>query len=163
MVDIDYSRELSQEELSKLTTEQRRDYLDARKRMRNGTKLSDILGSVDRKAEPPVKENPTSETKEPKKQPKEKSVPQVKRDAKGRVDKGFGLNQDGTFRQKPNGRKCIPESLRKTSVHIMVRKDNIDLIQNAINENKMNDTVPHILSEYIAEHIEDILRELTAN
>ena len=43
MVDIDYSRELSHEELSKLTTEQRRDYLDARKRMRNGTKLSDIL------------------------------------------------------------------------------------------------------------------------
>lgn len=155
MVDIDFSRELSPEELSKLTPEQRRDYLDAKKRMRNGAKLSDILEEAERKAEPPVMES-SSETRERKKQPKEKSTSQTKKDTKGKADKGLGTNSDGTS-QRITGRKKIPEGARKVTLQVQVRKEQIDSISNKMKEYGVVDTVQHLLSEYIASHIDDIL------
>lgn len=160
MLAIDFSRELSPEELSKLTPEQRRDYLDARKRMRNGTMLSDIMEEAERKAEPPVKESSSSETREHKKQPKEKSAPQTKKDTKGKADKGLGTNSDGTS-QRITGRKKIPEGARKVTLQVQVRKEQIDSISNKMKEYGVVDTVQHVLSEYIASHIDDILSDIS--
>lgn len=159
MVDIDYSKELSPEERSKLTPEQRRDYLDARKRMRNGSKISDIMAEAERKAEPPVKES-SPETREHKKQPKEKSAPQTKKDSKGKADKGLGTNSDGTS-QRITGRKKIPEGARKVTLQVQVRKEQIDSISNKMKEYGVVDTVQHLLSEYIASHIDDILSDIS--
>lgn len=159
MEEIDFSRELTSEELSKLSPIERRKYLLARKEKNSEDMIADILESASKEKTQPTlqKDTAPSDPKEPKKQPKEKPIQQVKRDAKGRADKGLGLNSDGTFRQSRAGRKKLSAEAKKLQLSILLRKDQVDAIKDVAD--KMGYTVQEYLTEFIVNHMEEILKK----
>lgn len=93
----------------------------------------------------------------PKPKPKKKEPePTPETDKKGNIDRGYGLNQDGTFRQSRAGRKTAEEKQQP-------KRSQVALTLDAATIEKLSDLgngYKKLLNRYLDKNIDEIIDEL---